>query len=330
MLEKLEDQYRERIDRTIRNTATRVSPNGSPLLEMLSYHLETGGKRLRALIPLALADALGSEPDQVLNFGAACELLHNATLVHDDLQDGDKVRRHSPTVWAEYTRQRAIDLGNAGYFWTLDLVDSLAIPPHRKYRLVQTVASTAIQIIDGQDREFTVASVPPTRQNYSTIAKNKTGALFSLAFGGTGMAVGASEQTVRGLNRAGTEFGIAFQIQDDLLDLYRSQTKGHNRRGADLREGTWSLPVICAVEEADSETTNALIELINADEAQTSTSDIEWAIEVFDKLEISDKVRNTLIDHVDAGRNAIRKLEHPQLTATTESILEGMFEPTEL
>ena len=84
---------------------------GSLLRRMANYHMQSEGKRLRAILPLLVAEALGVDPGRVVPFAAACEMLHNASLVHDDLQDGDSIRRGQPAVWRKFGTPQAINLG---------------------------------------------------------------------------------------------------------------------------------------------------------------------------------------------------------------------------
>ncbi|MBM4320392.1 MAG: polyprenyl synthetase family protein, partial [Deltaproteobacteria bacterium] len=126
---ELGQQHLPAILRLIDEVVAGSCPSGSTLVPMCGYHLQTGGKRLRALLPLLVAEALGRDPAGLVPFGAACEMLHNATLVHDDVQDGDEMRRGQPTVWRRYGLARALDLGDAMFYFTLLLVQRLAVPP---------------------------------------------------------------------------------------------------------------------------------------------------------------------------------------------------------
>ena len=101
-LERLHQEHLEAILEAIAQTFAREVGAQSTLAQMTTYHMRTGGKRLRALLPLAVAERMGRPPAELIPFGAACELLHNATLVHDDLQDGDRVRRGEQAVWVRY------------------------------------------------------------------------------------------------------------------------------------------------------------------------------------------------------------------------------------
>src|SRR5687767_3151075 len=107
----LGDGYLRRIDAMILDAAREGCGATSPMLEMVAYQMQSGGKRLRAIVPLLVAEALSVDPERVLPFAAACEALHNATLVHDDIQDNDCTRRGLPSAWAHFGMPRAINLG---------------------------------------------------------------------------------------------------------------------------------------------------------------------------------------------------------------------------
>jgi len=138
----------------IAETIEQAAPDGSSLVEMADYHLSTGGKRLRALLPLAIAEIFEVAPERLIPLGAACELLHNATLVHDDLQDGDRTRRGADTVWVRYGEARAINLGDAMLYFTLMLARKLDFRPARRDALIDRLLADTIRVIDGQEREF--------------------------------------------------------------------------------------------------------------------------------------------------------------------------------
>ncbi|MEC9071791.1 MAG: polyprenyl synthetase family protein, partial [Myxococcota bacterium] len=113
-LEEARERFGGELERRLMEA---VAEGGDDLLcRMSAFHLETGGKRLRGMIPLVVAANLGGDPEEALEIGVALELLHNATLVHDDLQDGDEVRRGAPAIWARWGAAQAINTGDALYF----------------------------------------------------------------------------------------------------------------------------------------------------------------------------------------------------------------------
>ncbi|MFB6262683.1 MAG: polyprenyl synthetase family protein, partial [Bradymonadaceae bacterium] len=150
----LRDRYAPPLLELMEETIESIPEDGSPLVEMGRHHLQTGGKRLRAMLPLAVGRRLGADPDALLPFGAACELLHNATLVHDDLQDGDRTRRGESTVWSTFGSERAINLGDAMLYWPLLLIDRLDCSAATRNTLYRTTTRQTLSVIDGQDREY--------------------------------------------------------------------------------------------------------------------------------------------------------------------------------
>lgn len=241
----------------------RLTPAASPLHEFLRYHLETGGKRLRALIPLLVAEALGAPPHPFYPFAAACELTHNATLVHDDLQDGDTHRRGRPTVWAQFSPAQALNLGDALFHHALALTAGLELPPARCLALVERQLAATLAVIDGQAREYAFrAAGPPALADYVAMVERKTAALFALPLAGAAELADAPPKTVAALAEAARPLGVLFQIQDDLLDLYGD--KGRAAPAGDIREGKYSLPVVFTLERATPADRRALLDLLHA------------------------------------------------------------------
>ncbi|MFH1464112.1 MAG: polyprenyl synthetase family protein [Pseudomonadota bacterium] len=252
-------------------------PAGSTLVPMAAYHLGTGGKRLRALLPLLVGEALGTEPGRLVPLGAACELLHNATLVHDDLQDGDRTRRGQATVWARFGAPQAINLGDAMFYWTLLALARLDAPPALREALAARVLRETLRVIDGQEREFALKRRPEVSlSDYFAMVEGKTSGLFALPMAGAAVACGAPEGLVEGLAEAARHLGVLFQIQDDVLDLYGD--KGRDAPGADIAEGKRSVLVMWALATLPPERAAWLEGVLDAPREETSAADIAQAV----------------------------------------------------
>lgn len=211
--------------------------------EMCAGHLATGGKRIRARLALAAAQALGADVDAAVPWAAACELLHNASLVHDDLQDGDRVRRDRPAVWAVYGAEQAINAGDLLLMLPTLAVGELDVSDALKWRLAVTVARHAAATARGQSEEMALRAL--TRlgmSDYLDAAHGKTAGLFGLPVEGSAMLAGHSDQDARRLARPFEVLGLVYQMIDDLVDLYGD--KGRGEHGADLREGKVSALVV--------------------------------------------------------------------------------------
>ncbi len=255
------------------------TPAGSTLPGMAAYHLQTGGKRLRALLPLLTAQALGSEPGPLVPLGAACEILHNATLVHDDLQDGDVTRRGQPTVWTRFGEPQAINLGDAMFYWTLLLVQRLPVPPALREQVARRVLLDTLRVIDGQEQEFQLKLQPePTLDAYFAMVQGKTSGLFALPIAGAALVCAAPQATVDGLAEAARHMGVLFQVQDDVLDLYGD--KGRTTPGGDIAEGKRSALVVHALQRLPPERSAWLRRVLDAPREATNQQQIHEAIQL--------------------------------------------------
>lgn len=214
---------------------------------MIDYHLDTGGKRLRALLPAWVCANLDGDVEGALDVGVGLELLHNATLVHDDLQDGDTHRRGKPTVWCKWGEAQAINTGDALIFEAFACIARATPGP----RLIGPTAVTSLRMVEGQTMEFQLQlpgehplALPATLEVWQAMARAKTGALFGLCLRAGAVAAGRSDAFAEAAARYGEGLGLLFQVQDDLLDLVGD--KGRTHRGSDLKEGKMSLPIVLA------------------------------------------------------------------------------------
>jgi geranylgeranyl pyrophosphate synthase/phytoene/squalene synthetase len=270
------------MDALIKDTLQSTSPAAASLHAMCGYHFETGGKRLRAILPLLTAEALGEDPAVLQPFGAACEMLHNATLVHDDLQDGDAVRRGQETVWKRFGVPHAINLGDAMFYYAVVLAQGLRCDPARKDRVVGRLVRETLRVIDGQEREFVLKrNKDPSLGDYFSMVEGKTSGLFALPMAGAAELCGAPEDVVAALSFAATHLGVLFQIQDDILDLYGD--KGRGQRGSDIAEGKRSILVVHALENGSSEQRRWLREVLDRPRDVTTARDTDAVAELFER-----------------------------------------------
>lgn len=221
-------------------------------------HLSTGGKRLRARLALASLEALGGERRLAVPWAAATEMLHNATLVHDDLQDGDAVRRGQPSVWARHGVNQAINVGDLMLILPWRALEHLDAEPAQQWLLSRELARCAEEVVRGQAAELDLLARRRLEwEAYRDAVEGKTAALFSLPVYGACVLAGEDPELARALR----PIGLLFQIADDVLDLYGD--KGREAPGADLREGKVSALVVehLRLHPEDREELVALLEL---------------------------------------------------------------------
>ena len=221
-------------------------PPGDTLAAACRHLLKTKGKQLRSTIVLEAA-RYGPEPDSdvVRRVATATELLHYATLAHDDVVDDGQMRRKVTSVAAEFGHAAA---AYAGGWLCARAVELVADTPY-----AQDAAEAACAICDGEMLEVRdVGNVARTPERYFEAIAGKTARLFSLAASIGAKASQASEPVVSALTRYGHELGMAFQISDDILDVIAGEAEIGKPAGSDLRQGVYTLPVIYALEEDPS------------------------------------------------------------------------------
>jgi geranylgeranyl pyrophosphate synthase len=246
---------------------------------MVVEHLRTGGKRLRACLALAACGALGLRPDEMTGWGAACELLHNASLVHDDLQDGDTMRRGHPTLWHRHGMPQAVNAGDLMLMLPFLAIESLPVDDGCRWRLSRSLAWYAAETARGQSAEQQMLGQSRWQvADWLRVAEGKTAALFGLPVHGAALLAGHAEDQSRALSAPFRNLGLLFQMQDDVLDLYGD--KGRMERGADLREGKVSVLVAEHLARRPEDTAR-VVGILSAARHCTTPDDVAWAAEAF-------------------------------------------------
>jgi geranylgeranyl diphosphate synthase, type II len=210
-----------------------ASPWPASLYDPIRYIMGTGGKRVRSLLVVLAAEALGHKAEDVIDVAVAVELLHNFTLVHDDIMDKDSVRRGYPTIHAKWDEGTAILAGDAIIGIAYRCLSHLDTP--YLSALIRSFTDAVVEVCEGQalDKSFEGRS-DVSLVEYEDMIARKTGSLISMSAKIAALAVGADSTKVDALELYGTRLGKAFQIQDDLLD-YLSTTKELGKQvGSDL------------------------------------------------------------------------------------------------
>jgi len=226
----------------------------SLLYPMLRYHVgledEKGrksdhlGKLLRPSLVLFTARELGAPPKEALPAALSIELIHNFSLIHDDIQDGDSLRRGRATVWSRYGMEQGINAG--------DLMETIAVKTALTAgpRAAAALVSATIEMIEGQALDLSYERWEATVEEYLEMVDKKTGALIRCAFELGGIVAGAAAETIDRLIELGTALGRAFQIRDDLLGIWGDDAVTGKPNGSDIRRRKKSLPVVVALARA--------------------------------------------------------------------------------
>lgn len=243
-----------------------------------------GGKRLRAMMPLAVGAAIShglnqkftdDARDAAIWCGLSLELLHAALLCHDDLMDGDRMRRGQPTTWATFGPEQAIVVGDFLLSCSYSTVQFAPWPADTKLAALRLLDRSAARVAHGQALEIELKRHHrlPTEQSYRAIARGKTGGLFSLACAWGGLAAGLPDVQIDALAELGMNLGELYQAYDDLIDLIGD--KGRDERGGDLWEGKPSWLVACRAESLTATECERLSHLLYLERGLKTPSSVE-------------------------------------------------------
>ena len=212
--------------------------------EVSSYIVKSGGKRIRPTITILIAKALGYRGTGLINLATAIELLHTATLIHDDVVDQSEIRRGKTSIHKRWDNAHGVLVGDFVYSKAFQLMASL-----KDKKIIQTLADSTNKISEGEVLQLKLQGHKDLKEkDYFEIIGRKTAELFK-ASAHTGALIAKSNKTLLKLScEFAYSLGIAFQLRDDLLDYSGKKEKTGKTIGKDFLEGKMTLPLIKALE----------------------------------------------------------------------------------
>src|SRR5215213_3952333 len=235
------------------------APRTKTFHEMLTYHMgwsgdgagpEATGKRIRPLLVLLTSAACGGLWQPALPAAAAVELVHNFSLVHDDIQDNSAKRRGRPTTWVKWGMPMAINVGDALFVISnqaiMDLKENYA--PEPVLRAADILHNTCLELTRGQFLDMSYEGrTDLTVEDYWPMISGKTAALLSACCHIGSLLGGADAEKQEAYRSFGHYLGLAFQVQDDILGIWGDETLTGKSAASDLMEGKNSLPVLAGL-----------------------------------------------------------------------------------
>ena len=278
-------QSNEQILSAIENFLAQADFPAEPelLYAPIGYSLAGGGKRLRPMLLMLAYGTFADDMQQALPAAAAVEVFHNFTLLHDDIMDNAAVRRGKPSVHAKWGRNVAILSGDAMLIYAYRLLST--VPAELLPQALTTFNNMALEVCDGQqyDMDFEQKSKVSVVE-YMHMIELKTSVLLAGAVVIGAMLGGASDEDCRKLRRFAIELGLAFQLQDDLLDSYGDERLG-KAIGGDILEGKKTYLMITAMSRAD-EATREVLRTAYRDPKLSDSEKIAAVKAVYDRLEV--------------------------------------------
>lgn len=257
-----------------------------PLYQMMRFHLgwedelgnpsqNSGGKRLRPSLCLLACEASGSDARRALPAAAAVELLHNYSLIHDDIQDDDQERHHRPTVWKIWGKPQAINAGTAMRILANQALYRLiergeALEKHSQAQHLMDLCT--LKLIEGQYLDISFENRLDVRlSDYLEMVAGKTAALIACSLE-IGALIGTNDkEVVNSFKNFGFNIGFSFQIRDDILGIWGSPEKTGKSNGSDIMRKKKSFPILYALEKSEGQAHAELVkiyqhETVNAQE----------------------------------------------------------------
>jgi octaprenyl-diphosphate synthase len=232
------------------------------LSKLLDYSLKSGGKRIRPALVLLSGRFYHYDPNYLVPMATAVEILHTATLVHDDVIDNSPVRRGRPTINKAWGEDKAILLGDYLLARSQELVAET-----QNLRVIKLFAQAFMTLSSGELAQAVNAfNLEQTRQQYLQRISAKTASLISLATESGAILSQAPEKSVEALKEYGHNLGIAFQIVDDILDFIGTEEEMGKPTGADLAQGTLTLPAMLVLERYSGD--NPVTRLFRSEDRQ--------------------------------------------------------------
>lgn len=294
--------YAEEMDVVIDDSLSKLEPES--LYESSEYLIKAGGKKFRPALTLLSCQAVGGKPEKALKAAAAIELTHTFSLIHDDIMDNDDTRRGKPAVHKVWGEPLAILAGDSLFAKSFELLSQSAednIAYERVVDALQVLTNSCINICEGQALDMAFEDTfNVTKDEYMNMIYKKTGDLITASTTIGAIMGGASSNEIQALRTYGKQIGLAFQIQDDYIDLTGDESIG-KPVGSDLVEGKKTLMVVYALEKANKEDHDRLVELLEANDE----SIIPEAMEILEKYGAINYARSKAYDCVIESKQAL-------------------------
>lgn len=313
-------QYKE-LQSIINNEIEQLNFNVEPveLYKPIEYVLSGKGKRLRPVLTLIACNLFSDEIKDAIKPAIGIEVFHNFTLLHDDIMDKADIRRNLPTVHKKWNENTAILSGDAMMIKAYEFFFSLK--PEILSKVLPVFNKTALQVCEGQqyDMEFETR-INVTAEEYLGMITLKTAVLLAASLKIGAIVGGASEKDANLLYDFGINIGIAFQLQDDYLDVYGDVKTFGKQIGGDIVSNKKTFMLISAIEKAKDENKKLLFELINSSDIDNSRK-IKEVTDIYNQLNIPQLLKEELDYFHDL---AIKSLKQISVKEENKNILSEL------
>ena len=286
---------------------SKLKGNPKKLYDAAGHLIVNGGKRLRPYMVIRSCQILGGKSSTAMIAASAVEMVHNFTLVHDDIMDNDEMRHGVPTVHKKFGMPIAILAGDVLFSKAFQIISESKLSPNANAHLISRLAKACVDVCEGQLLDIKMADEKriPTEAEYITMIGKKTAALFDVSCAMGAICATNKPKDISNLSDFGRNLGIAFQITDDLIGVMGDPKVTKKPVGNDLREGKKSLPILMAIKLAKNNEKKIILKAFG--NSKISKKDLNKAVEVIRSLGIEEKVRNQALKYAEKSEKSLIK-----------------------
>ena len=286
---------------------SKLKGNPKKLYDAAGHLIVNGGKRLRPYMVIRSCQILGGKSSDAMISASAVEMVHNFTLVHDDIMDNDEMRHGVPTVHKKFGMPIAILAGDVLFSKAFQIISESKLSPKATAHLISRLAKACVDVCEGQLLDIKMADEKkiPTQAEYITMIGKKTAALFDVSCAMGAICASNKAKDVSNLSTFGRNLGIAFQITDDLIGVMGDPKITKKPVGNDLREGKKSLPILIAIKLAKGNDKKIILKAFG--NSKISRKDLNKAVDVIRSLGIEENVRKQALKYAEKAEKSLAK-----------------------
>ncbi len=305
---------------------SRLDGNPTQLYDAASYLIVHGGKRLRPYMVIKSCEVLGGTAKQALPAAAAVEMIHNFTLVHDDIMDNDEMRHGVHTVHTKFGIPVGILAGDILFSKAFETISSESKMPKKvSLALVSKLAQACVDVCEGQILDIMMAQSQkiPSENQYIRMIEKKTSALFEVSCAMGAICANTKRKDVSNLSSFGRNLGVAFQIVDDLIGIVGDSKITKKPVGNDIREGKKSLPILLAINKAKGNNKEKILDVFG--NSSISKDEIESVVKIISSMGIESIVRKKAMQYSNAAKKSLSSYNGPakkELVSLLEFVVE--------
>ena len=284
---------------------SKLKGNPKKLYDAAGHLIVNGGKRLRPYMVIRSCQILKGKVSNAMPAASAVEMVHNFSLVHDDIMDNDEMRHGVPTVHKKFGMPIAILAGDVLFSKAFQIIVDSKLSPIATTQLVSRLAKACVDICEGQLLDVKMAEERkiPSQAEYITMIGKKTAALFDVSCAMGAICATNKVKDISNLSSFGRNLGIAFQITDDLIGVMGDPKITKKPVGNDLREGKKSLPILMAIKLAKGNDKKIILKAFG--NSKISKKDLSKAVDAIRSLGIEENVRKQALKYAEKAEKSL-------------------------